>query len=166
MDQAGVLADAFNRVAVFVHEVLDELDPDDLVWQPDEGGNTIGWMVWHLIRIQDDHVAHVAGREQVWTAQGWADRLKMPFDAGDTGYGHSADDVAQVQVSGRDLVEYFDAVHAQTQEFVSTLSADDLDRVVDTRWDPPITLGVRLVSVIADDLQHIGQAAYVRGMLP
>ena len=166
MDQAGVLADAFNRVAVFVHEVLDELDPDDLVWQPDDGGNTIGWMVWHLIRIQDDHVAHVAGLEQVWTAQGWADRLKMPFDHADTGYGHSADDVAQVQVSGRDLVEYFDAVHAQTQEFVATLSAEDLDRVVDTRWDPPITLGVRLVSVIADDLQHIGQAAYVRGMLP
>jgi uncharacterized damage-inducible protein DinB len=166
MDHAGVLADAFNRVSDFVHEVLDELDPDDLVWQPEEGGNTIGWLVWHLARIQDDHVAGVAGREQVWTAQGWVDRLKTPFDAADTGYGHSAEQVAQVQVSGRDLVEYFDAVHAHTQQFVATLSADDLDRVVDKQWNPPVTLGVRLVSVIADDLQHVGQAAYVRGMLP
>jgi hypothetical protein len=94
------------------------------------------------------------------------DRLKTPFDAADTGYGHSAEQVAQVQVSGRDLVEYFDAVHAHTQQFVATLSADDLDRVVDKQWNPPVTLGVRLVSVIADDLQHVGQAAYVRGMLP
>jgi uncharacterized damage-inducible protein DinB len=166
MDQSGVLADAFNRVAEFVHEVLDELDPDDLVWQPEEGGNTIGWLVWHLTRIQDDHVAHVAGLEQVWTAQGWADSMKLPFDLADTGYGHSAAEVAQVQVSGQDLVEYFDAVHAQTQQFVATLSADDLDRVVDTRWDPHVTLGVRLVSVVSDDLQHVGQAAYVRGLLP
>ena len=166
MDQSGVLADAFNRVSEFVHEVLDELDPDDLVWQPEEGGNTIGWQIWHLTRIQDDHVAHAAGREQVYTEQGWADRLNLPFDVADTGYGHSTDEVARVEVSGQHLVEYFDAVHAKTQEFVATLSADDLDRVVDTRWDPPVTLGVRLVSVIADDLQHVGQAAYVRGLLP
>jgi hypothetical protein len=38
--------------------------------------------------------------------------------------------------------------------------------VVDLNWDPPVTLAVRLVSVINDDLQHGGQAAYVRGMLP
>lgn len=166
MDQAGVLADAFNRIAESVHEVLDELDPDDLVWRPEEGGNPIGWLVWHLTRVQDDHVADVAGREQVWTAHGWDKRFDLPFNAADTGYGHSAEKVEQVEVSGRDLVEYFDAVHAQTQEFVAGLSADDLERIVDTRWDPPVSLGTRLVSVISDDLQHVGQAAYVRGLLP
>jgi hypothetical protein len=56
-------------------------------------------------------------------------------------------------------------VHATTQAFVATLTGADLDRVVDSAWDPPVTLGVRLVSVVADDLQHVGQAAYIRGIL-
>ena len=48
---------------------------------------------------------------------------------------------------------------------MSGLTDADLPRVVDERWDPPVTLGVRLVSVISDCLQHAGQAAFVRGIL-
>lgn len=63
------------------------------------------------------------------------------------------------------LAEYLGAVHDATASFVSGLSDADLDRVVDTRWDPPVTLMVRLVSVANDNLQHCGQAAFVRGVL-
>jgi hypothetical protein len=166
MDQAGVLADGFNRVAELVRAVLDDLDPDDLLFRPGDAGNPIGWLVWHLTRVQDDHVAAVAGHEQVWTAQGWAERFGLPYDAAAIGYGHSSEEVSQLNVSGQLLVEYHDAVHAETQAYVGSLSADELDTIVDTRWDPPVSLGTRLVSVISDDLQHVGQAAYVRGLLP
>ena len=63
------------------------------------------------------------------------------------------------------LTAYYDAVHEQTIRYVRGLSDDDLDRVVDKAWDPPVTLAVRLVSVISDDLQHAGQAAYLRGLI-
>ena len=56
-------------------------------------------------------------------------------------------------------------MHARTVAHLAGLSEADLDRVVDERWDPPVTLGVRLVSVISDDLQHAGQAAYLRGLV-
>jgi uncharacterized protein DUF664 len=123
-------------------------------------------LVWHLTRIQDDHLADAAHTEQVWTSQGWVGRFGLPFDPMATGYGHRADDVAAVQVdSGELLVGYHDAVHQQTIRYLSQLKEADLVRIVDRSWDPPVSLGARLVSVIADDLQHAGQAAFVRGIL-
>ncbi len=84
----------------------------------------------------------------------------------DTGYGHSSAKVAKVRVASADLLTgYYDAVHEQTLGALRSLAAKDLERVVDERWDPRCPLGVRLVSVLSDDLQHVGQAAYLRGLL-
>jgi hypothetical protein len=166
MTSAELLVDAFGRIREVVHRVVGGLTPEQLAFRVDPEANSIAWLVWHLTRIQDDHVAGVARLEQAWTSRGWADRFGLPFDPRDTGYGHRAADVAAVRVaSGELLVGYFDAVHTQTIGYVEGLVDADLDRVVDRSWDPPVTLGVRLVSVIADDLQHAGQAAFVRGVL-
>jgi hypothetical protein len=122
--------------------------------------------VWHLTRIQDDHIADAAASEQVYTRGGWADRLALPFEPSDTGYGHSSNEVATVRVeSGELLTGYHEAVFQETLRFVEPLTDDDLTRIIDESWDPPVTLGVRLVSVISDNLQHSGQAAFVRGII-
>jgi hypothetical protein len=166
MTSAELLVDAFGRIGGAVHRVVDGLTPEQLTFQVDPEANSIAWLVWHLTRIQDDHLAGVAEAEQAWTAQGWVERFGLPFDPRDTGYGHRADEVAAVHVdSGELLVGYYDAVHEQTLRYVERLSDAALGRIVDRSWDPPVTLGVRLVSVIADDLQHAGQAAFVRGIL-
>ena len=161
-----LLIDGFERVRDAVHEVLDGIDEDALTARLDPDANTIAWLVWHLTRVQDDHVAGVAGTEQRWTAAGWARRFDLPFDDAAHGYGQSSDEVAQVRdVSAEHLAGYYDAVHQATVDYLRGLGDADLDRVVDERWDPPVTAGVRLVSVISDDLQHAGQAAFVRGVL-
>jgi uncharacterized damage-inducible protein DinB len=166
MTSAELLVDAFGRIREVVQRVADGLTAEQLTFRVDPEANSIAWLVWHLTRIQDDHLADVAGTEQVWTAQGWAERFGLPFDPRDTGYGHRAEEVAAVQVdSGELLVDYHDAVHQRTIRFVEQLKDADLDRVVDRSWEPPVTLGVRLVSVVADNLQHAGQAAFVRGIL-
>ncbi|MFE2375289.1 DinB family protein [Streptomyces sp. NPDC059398] len=165
MNTADVLADAFDRVQESVHEAVDGLPAGDLAAQLDSGANSIAWLVWHLARVQDDHVADAAGKEQVWLAQGWADRFGLPFTDTETGYGQSAEQVAQVRADAALLTGYYDAVHEQTVEFVRGLDDAALDRVVDEAWSPPVTLGVRLISVIGDDMQHVGQAAFVRGAL-
>ena len=115
--------------------------------------------------MQDDHIADAAGSEQVWTAQDFVSRFDLPFDSGATGYGMGSEEVGHLRASAALLAEYLEAVHRATVAYVGTLGPEDLDRVVDERWDPPVTLGVRLVSVVADDLQHAGQAAYVRGLV-
>jgi hypothetical protein len=165
MNVAGLLDDAFSRIAETVHETVEDLTADQLAQRIDPEANSIAWLVWHLTRIQDDHVAHVAGQPQAWTAGGWEKRFGLPLPPSSLGYGHSSDDVAAVRAPAELLVAYFDAVHDQTKSYIAGLVDDDLDRVVDTRWDPPVTLGVRLISVVTDDLQHAGQAAYVRGVI-
>ncbi len=165
MRSADLLRYAFDQVDGTLRRTLRGLDPDELSRRPGPGANTIGWLVWHLVRVQDDHVAELAGRDQVWTADGWADRFGLPFDPSETGYGFDAEQVGAVRVPSVDLlVDYASAVHARTAEYLGGLSDDDLDRVIDESYDPPVTVGIRLVSVLSDDLQHLGQAAYVRGL--
>lgn len=164
MNTAEILADAFGRVRENVHEAVRGLSADALNLRIDDDANSIAWLVWHLTRVQDDHVADVAGREQAWTAGGWRDRFGLALPAGDTGYGHSSEQVAAVRVNDPDLLTgYHDVVHEQTLSYLRGVTDADLDRVVDEHWDPPVTLGVRLVSVINDDLVHSGQAAFLRG---
>jgi hypothetical protein len=165
MQANELLIDAFGRIHQLVGSITHDLGPQDLTFRPDPEANTIAWLIWHLSRVQDDHIAEVAGLEQVWTARGWFDRFGLPFDAAATGYGQTSDEVGQVQVSADQLVGYHDDVHLQTLAFLKTLTDTDYDRVVDRSWDPPVTLGVRLVSVVGDNQQHAGQAAYVRGLV-
>ncbi|MFI9048532.1 DinB family protein [Streptomyces sp. NPDC053427] len=161
-----LLVDAFGRIQEIVDDVLSGLGTDELSARLDEDANSIGWLVWHLTRVQDDHIADAAGTEQLWTAQGWYERFALPFADADTGFGHSPEDVAAVRDVSRQLLNgYHGAVHDNTVRFLKGLHVKDLDRVVDEGWAPPVTLGVRLVSVITDDLQHAGQAAFVRGVL-
>ncbi len=160
-----LLLDAFGRIRETVHESVEGLSPEQLAFRVDEKANSIGWLVWHLTRIQDDHVAGLAGTEQVWHNGGWLERFALPFAPADHGYGHSLKEVAAVQVAADLLTGYHDAVHAKTVAYVETLADADFDEVVDRRWDPPVTRGVRLVSVINDDMQHAGQAAFVRGVV-
>jgi uncharacterized damage-inducible protein DinB len=175
VDAIAVLAEGFSRIPELVRDAVADLDADQLAAMPpgipsdathDGVGNSVGWLVWHLTRVQDAQIADVAGHSQLWVSDGWAERFGMAPDPGDHGYGHTREQVAAVRPeSGELLVEYLDAVHARTMEYLGGLGDDDLDRVVDDNWDPPVTLGVRLVSVVDDDAQHAGQAAYVRGLL-
>jgi uncharacterized damage-inducible protein DinB len=161
---AELLTDAFGRVREAVHETVEGLSAAQLAARLDDDANSIAWLCWHLARVQDDHVADAFGMEQVWP--GFADRFGLPFGPRATGYGHSSAQVALVRISSGDLItSYQDAVHEQTVALVSGVTDADLSRVVDERWDPPVTLGVRLISVISDCLQHAGQAAFVRGVL-
>jgi hypothetical protein len=161
-----LLTDAYGRISKEVHRTVEGLAEDQLTKRIAPDANTIGWLVWHLTRIQDSHVSELAHEEQIWTSGGWYEQFGLPFDVNATGYGFSNDDVAAVRgVDDKQLIGYFDAVHLRTLGFVAQLERDDLERIVDMRWNPPVTMAARLVSVIADDLQHIGQAAFIRGLL-
>jgi uncharacterized damage-inducible protein DinB len=165
---ADLLIDGFGRIRENVLDVLSELSPAQLAHQVAPGANSISWLVWHLTRVQDDHVSKAFDAAQVWSAAGWAARFGLPAGTMDIGYGHTSAQAAEAgaaTASAELLAEYHEATHAQTVKLVSGVTDADLPRIVDTRWTPPVTLAVRLVSVLDDDMQHAGQAAYVRGLV-
>jgi uncharacterized damage-inducible protein DinB len=166
MQVSGVLTELYGRLPDLVASAVDGLDADALTTPPGEGANPVGWLVWHLTRVQDHHVAELLDEDQLWVAGDWAARMGLEPDPSNTGYGHGPPEVAAVRPEGADaLTGYHSAVHRRTLTYLEALSADDLDRVVDEAWDPPVTLGVRVVSIADDSLQHAGQAAYARGLL-
>ena len=166
MEIDELLSEVFGRIPAHVRAAVDGLDADALAATPAPGANSIGWLVWHLTRVQDHHVAELLDEDQVWVTGDWAARVGVTPDPHNTGYGHGPDEVAAIRPDGPDtLIGYYEAVAARTDELIRGLTPQDLDRVVDERWDPPVTLGVRLVSIADDDIQHAGQAAYLRGLL-
>ena len=161
-----LLADSFRAVRSAVDATVEGLTAEQLAFRPSPTSNSITWLIWHLSRVQDDQVARAFGRDQVWSADGWTAHFALPFDSDATGYGQSPEEAATVWVeSGALLTEYHDAVSQQTLELMARLSDHDLARVVDETQDQSITLGIRLNSIANDDLQHVGQAGYVRGLL-
>jgi hypothetical protein len=164
MSAADLLVDGFGRIREIVHDVLDGLTEADLEYLVDPAANSICWQIWHLTRVQDDHVAAAGGLTQVWLS-GWEQRFGLPLDRRDTGYGHTAEQMATVTAPASLLADYHDATYEQTIAFVRTLTEADMARIVDRRWHPPVTMAVRMVSVLADDLEHAGQAAFIRGLI-
>ena len=166
MDVASVYLELYGRIPPLARHAVEGVDLDGLTRAPGPGANTIAWLVWHLARVEDHHVSELLEADQIWVADGWAARFGLEPDPANTGYGHSADEVASVRPERPEtLLAYLDAVGERTRPMLERLTPPDLERVVDRRWDPPVTLGVRLVSIADDALQHAGQAAYVRGLL-
>lgn len=162
---ADLITDSLDRVRESVHSVLDDTPEEDLAAPPAPQTNTVAWLVWHLSRVLDDHLAQAFDREQVWTADRWVDRFALPFPPEAHGFGQSWEEVREVAASAELLRGYHDAVQDAAASWLEGLDDGELDRVVDDRWDPPVTLAVRVVSVVNDCTQHVGQAAYASGIL-
>ena len=164
MDVRGVLTEGFGRVTELYDDVAGGLDEQALHYRPDGSGNPIGWLLWHLTRVQDDHVADLAGQPQVW--EQFQERFGLPNATDDIGYGHTSEQVDAVRISDAALlVEYHREVTLATARYLLGVDEAELEREVDQSYDPPVTAGQRLVSILADCLQHLGQAAYVKGLL-
>jgi hypothetical protein len=161
-----LLRDAFTRLIEHVDELTEGLTDERANYRPTPNANSIAWLIWHSARVQDIQLAPIAGIEQVWTHDGWVDRFGLDLPRNDTGYGHGPDEVAEVRAPVELLAGYYHDVHKVTLEFVDRVTAEDLARIVDKNWDPPVTASARLVSIIDDCAQHLGQAAYVLGIAP
>ena len=161
-----LLRDAFTRLIEHVDELTDGLADDEANYRPSPSANSIAWLIWHSARVQDFQLAPIAGVEQVWKTGGWVDRFGLALPPDDTGFGHGPNEVAKVRAPADLLAGYYHAVHEMTLKFVAGVTAEDLERIVDPNWDPPVTASARIVSIIDDCAQHLGQAAYLLGIAP
>ncbi len=162
-----LVIDGCGRVMEVLEPALAGLSKDDLDRQPAPDCNSIGWITWHLTRGQDAQIASLAGQEQVWVKDKWYVRFDRKARKDDTGFGHTAEEVAAFRSpEPQILLDYYRATLAETKKYVSGLTLAALDTKLNEPWyTPPPTVGVRVVSIMADCLQHSGEVAYLRGLL-
>ena len=166
MLSSQLLEESYRRINELVHQAADGLGTDGLAYRPEPGANSIAWLVWHLSRIQDDHIANSGGFDQLWSDRTWARTTGIDRPTEALGQGDGPEDVAAIRPSdGTGLLSYHDSVMDRSLKYVAGLTVEDLDEVIDRSYQPPVTRGVRLVSVLSDNLQHAGQARYLRGMV-
>ncbi len=167
MEWQELIIEGYGRIPQILEKALDGLSADDLNELPHPDSNSMGWLTWHLTRVQDDHIAALMGEEQLWVRDGWHERFNRAPDPKDIGFGHSSEDVAAFKSpTVETLLEYHGAVLERSRGYIRTLSSADLDRELNEPWFQPLpTKGVRLISVMSDSLQHAGQVAYLRGLL-
>ena len=70
MEAGEILIDAYTRIQELVHRSAEGLSQEQLAYRPEEGSNSIAWLIWHLTRIQDGHLASATGREEAWAVKG------------------------------------------------------------------------------------------------
>ena len=166
MESLELLSDAFERVLSEVEHVLEGLKAEDLAWQPRPDCSSIGWLSWHLAREQDSAISYLMKKDQLWIMEGWNERYGRPADPRDIGTGHSLEEAGafrspDIQV----ILDYHRAVLGRIKEYLRSLTSQDLDRVVNVRYLPPLTtVGTFLISIVADGMGHAGQMGYVRGI--
>jgi hypothetical protein len=167
MEWQQLVMDIYVRISQVLEKALEGLATDDLNQQPHPDCNSMGWLAWHLTRVQDDHIADLMGEEQLWIKDGWYARFKCDPNTKDIGFGHSSEEVAAFKSPDAEtLLEYHGAVLERSKRYITGLSMADINRELNEPWYQPLpTVGVRLVSVMSDSLQHAGQVAYVRGLL-
>jgi len=165
LNTSSLLIDAFGRISKVVEQSVKGCEPTGLSYRPEPGSNSIAWLVWHLTRIQDEHLSDIMGLEQAWVTDGWHQRFGMEADPANTGRGHGPDEVAAISPDGGLVQGYHTAVAKRSAEYLGKVNDAELDRIIDQSYDPPVTVGVRLVSVISDNIQHAGQARYLRGIV-
>ncbi len=166
MEWQEILSVEFERISRSLGIALEGLTAEDLNWQPKPDSNSIGWLTWHLTRWQDAQVSSFMKKEQLWIKGGWHKKFGRPADASDHGTGHKSEDLAKFKSpDAATQLGYHQAVLAQTKDFFRTLSPNDLDKIAEgTPFQPPPTVGMSIISVLSDGMQHAGQAAYVRGL--
>ena len=163
MHDLELLRDGFTRVADDLPQLVAGRSAEQLLWQPAPQANHIAWLAWHIGRCEDAQVAALAGVPEVYS-DGFCRRFNLPYPETDIGYGQDANQMRAFTLSDPGLlVCYYAAVHGQTLRILDSLDAGDLERILDDPYQ--VSVGVRLVSVLNDVTQHLGQIAYLRGLL-
>ncbi|MDA1215963.1 MAG: DinB family protein [Chloroflexi bacterium] len=165
MDTGTFFLNALGRADGTLKRALEGLTREELMQQPaGPGSNPIGWLAWHLTRVQDGYGSRIAGVEQVWRTQKWYEK----FGLEETPPSYKPETVGTFDpISAELLLEYYEMVKTATVGYIASLSAEDWERQL-PQIDPsrpPQTVADGVAIITSDNIQHIGQIAYVRGLI-
>ena len=165
METGDFIMNALQRLQGAVKTAVKGLSHEELTWRPTAEANSIGFILWHQIRCEDSFIqGMIQQKPQVWIKDKWCQKLGMPENPADVGYGYTVEQVAAFPVPElKDLLEYAEATRAQTVEYLKTMTPEKLDQTSQTPFGE-LAIGQCLIMMLSDIYQHTGQIAYLRGL--
>jgi uncharacterized damage-inducible protein DinB len=151
----------------FAHRALADArngTPEQLHFVPPHGSHSIAWCLWHTARVED-LIINARSRQapQVWN-EDWASRIGLPFEG--MGTGMSDEEAAQITIKDMDAFrEYQEAVWQQTDDYLNSITADDLQAERPTRDGGTETIGQGIsLHMLGHFNGHRGEINMLRGM--
>ena len=158
------IEDAFRVEHEFLMEAVQDLTSEELAWRPGPEANPMGWILWHMLRVEDMWFQFFIQRQtEIWEKDGWNEKFGMPTR--DNGFGHTQEQVDNFPVLDlAELLRYGDSVRAETLAYLKGLLPEDFD-VVPREQRPEMSVGAIFRQVIGEVYQHQGHIAYLKGLV-
>ncbi len=148
-----------------LYKALDGLSISELEWQPSLESNNIIYLIWHMGRVEDNWINQIiGGNENVWIKNGW--NKKFPFDESDYGKGYNKQDLATLPRMDKDeIMKFYEEQRSESITVIKNLNDEDLAKEY-KRLTGELKSGYWILGhVLVEESQHLGQIAYIRGMM-
>ena len=164
MDLNEFIVDALEKEQESLSEAVGDLTPEELAWRAGPEANPIGWILWHMLRVEDMWFQFfIQRRNEIWERESWHEKFGLPTR--DNGFGHTSEQVAGFPALDlQELLRYGEAVRRATLEYLETLSPEDYD-AVPREQRPEMTVGAIFRQIVGELYQHQGHIAYLKGLL-
>ena len=164
MDLNEFIVDALEKEQESLSEAVGDLTPEELAWRAGPEANPIGWILWHMLRVEDMWFQFfIQRRNEIWERGSWHEKFGLPTR--DNGFGHTSEQVAGFPALDlQELLRYGEVVRRATLEYLETLSPEDYD-AVPREQRPEMTVGAIFRQIVGELYQHQGHIAYLKGLL-
>ena len=158
------IEDAFQKEHEFLMDALSGLTPGEQAWRAGPDANSITWILWHMLRVEDMWFQFFIQRKsEIWERDGWNEKFGLPTR--DNGFGHTSEQVAAFPTLDlAELIGYGDAVRAETLDYLRGVTQEEFERVP-REQRPEMSVAAIFRQVIGEAYQHQGHIAYLKGLL-
>lgn len=163
MDAKELILMSLEQSQGYLTKALDGLTQEEAAWSPEAECNSIAFILWHVIRVEDFFMNRVIQRaSELYEAEGWQEKLGTP--AKETGYQYATEQLRAWPVPKLEVLRgYANSVREKTLAFLESISPERLSEV--PRPDrSPDSIGASLSRMSTEIALHVGQIAYLRGV--
>ncbi|MFC1994682.1 DinB family protein [Chloroflexota bacterium] len=164
MDTKELILASLEQSKGYLSKALDGLTQEEAAWSPRAECNSIAFISWHIARVEDFFVNRALQRkDELYESEGWQEKLGTPPK--EVGYQYTVGQLCAWPVPQLEVLRaYADSVREKTLAFLKHLAPARLSEV--PRPDrSPDSIGVTLGRISTEIALHVGQIAYLRGML-
>lgn len=168
----AVLLDAFQLAHRNLRAAVLDLTPEQLVWRPQEGANSVAFYLWHVPRTTDFYInRRLRSEPELWSRDNWRARIPIEAEGQGTrglgiGSGFTDQQVgAMPALPPSQYLAYLDVVAAQVEAWLTTLAPEELLEEREREGFQKAQVLRVVLAALGHSHSHTGEIGYVKGLM-